>query len=156
MRTPSLLALALALLAAGCGGGKESPAADPETQKACGGARRTLEAYLKALKSGDCSVLYGTLSWRARQTISLEALKKDYAEHQDRYRHLAEGKVETLHYDDFRVVAKLVDGDRKAEFVSVVPEDGEWRIEETGRNIPDLYRRIEQLSVKPKPAEPKS
>ena len=149
MRRPSLaLALLLPLLAAGCGGGG-AQGQDSESQRACKGARRVIEAYLQALKSGDCAAAYETLAWNARKALSLEQLKKNYAEHGDFYRHLAEGKVDELHYDDFRVLAKLVTGDGRNEFVALIPEHAGWKIEETGRNYADLYHRVFSPPGKP-------
>ena len=149
MRRPSLaFALLPALLAAGCGSGGDQ-GQDPAAEKAMKGARRAIEAYLGALKSGDCPAAYETLSWNVRKALSLEQLKRNYDQNRDYYRHLAAGKIEDLHYDDFRVLAKLVTGDGRNEFVALIPETGGWKIEETGSNYADLYRRVFAPERKP-------
>ena len=127
---------ALLLLAGGCSRG-----GDPEQEAAFKGATRTLEVDMRALRDGDCKTAYGCLSWQRRKEISLEAVEADYAAHRDRYHYRAGAKIEKCFYDDFRVIAKLVDGDGNGEFVSVVPEDGKWKIQDKGRNIFEILAR---------------
>ena len=131
-------AMALGLLLIGCRSAEES-----EQEAALRGARKTLDTYMTALKDGDCKAAYGCLSWKRRQEVPLSQVEADYAKNGDRLRHLADAKVERMLYDGFRVVAKLVNGDGRPEFLAFLPEEGGWRIEATGRSYADVVRNYE-------------
>lgn len=135
-RLPSL-ALLLALLAAALTG-----CADREKQDACRGAEATLTAYMTALRNGDCEAAYACLSWKRRKEIPLERIKADYAAHRESYYHRANARLDGMHYDGFRVAARVINGEGKSEWISLIPEDGQWRIESTGANLADLIQRV--------------
>ncbi len=135
--------LLLALLPAGCGRSE-----DPERDAAFRGAARTLETYMKALKEGDCRKAYECLSWKRRKEITLAQIEADYAGNRERFHYRAgSAKIEKSFYDSFRVYAMLVNGDGKREFVSLLPEDGAWRIEEKGGSLVDLIHRNQRGGV---------
>ncbi len=131
--------ITLGLLLLGCGGNPE----DSEQEAALRGARKTLDAYMKALKEGDCKAAYDCLSWKRRQEIPLAQIEKDYANNRERFLHRADAKVERMLYDGFRVVAKLVNGDGQTEILAFLPEEGNWRIEATGRSYADVVRNYQ-------------
>lgn len=145
----ALLSLGAVLSTGGCGG--------PEGEKraAFRDADRVLHAYMDALRKGDCERAWGCLSWRLRQAFPLEDLRKDYEAHRDLYRYRAGAKVEGHQYDNFRVFTKLVNGDGKLEFVALTPEDGAWRIEETGANYKDVLEKLNRLGAARHPDEEK-
>lgn len=136
MRRAALLILALL---AGCGGSPE----DAERVAAERGARKALETYMRALREGDCRTAWACLSFKRRQGLPLERLEEDYAKARDRYVLRAGAKIQSLHYDGFRVAAKLVDGEGRLEFVCLLPEEGGWRIEGSGDTLADVLRRVE-------------
>lgn len=144
-----IMIAALLAGAAGCGGG-----GDPEQAAAFRGAERTLQAYMKALQEGDVKTAYGCLSWQRRREIPLADIEADYASHRDRFHYRAGGKIERSHYDGFRVFAKLVNGDGRLEFVSLVPEDGAWKIEETGGSIVEVIEKNQRAGARSHPEEP--
>ena len=143
--------MALGLLLAGC-----SSAEDSEQAAAFRGARKTLDTYMKALQSGDCKTAYACLSWKRRHEISLAQVQEDYAKNRERFLHRADAKVERLLYDGFRVVAKLVNGDGQTEFLAFLPEEGDWRIEATGRSYADVVRNYETAGGPKHPEERKA
>ena len=130
--------MALGMLLLGCGNAEDS-----EQAAAFRGVRKTLDAYMKALKEGDCKAAYACLSWKRRQEISLSRIEEDYAKNRERFLHRADAKIERMLYDGFRVVAKLVNGDGETEFLACLPEEGDWRIEATGRSYADVVHSYE-------------
>ena len=139
-RTVVGLALALGLLS-GCGSREDAERRDAER-----GAQKALDTYMQALREGDCRTAWECLTWKRRQELSLEQIQEDYAKHRDRYFYRAAAKVQTTHYDGFRVIAKLVDGEGRLEFVCLLPEEGGWKIEGSGKTIADVLRRMEPSS----------
>ena len=122
-----------------------------EKDAAIRGALKTLDTYMQALQEGDCEKAYACLSWKRRKEITLAQVKEDYERNRDRFYHRAAAKVERPQYDGFRVAVKLINGDGRVEFVALLPEDGAWRIEVTGRNYADLVRSIEAAGGPPHP-----
>ena len=153
MRISARLLLAASLAAAFTGAGCGKPRGDAEEEAAKDGARHTLEVYMQAMKDGDCKTAYSCLSWRRRREISLKEIEADYAQHHDLFHYRANGKVETLLYDGFRVVAKTVNGDGVPEFLSLVMEDKIWRLEATGRNYADVLDAARRLGGAPHPED---
>lgn len=137
MRSARLAAVLLVLT--GCG----DPAAR-EQEKAFRGARKTLDAYRQALRSGDCAAAWACLTWKRREELPLETLQADYAQHRDRYYYRADAKSEDIGYDGLRVVLKLIDGEGHVAFVALLPEDGGWRIEGSDPSFTALLKRIER------------
>lgn len=139
--------MALGAMLAGC----LRDAGQSEKDAAIRGALKTLDTYMKALQEGDCGTAYACLSWKRRKEITLAQVKEDYEGNRDRFYHRAAAKVERPQYDGFRVAVKLINGDGQTEFVALLPEEGTWRIEVTGRNYADLVRSIEAAGGPPHP-----
>ncbi|GEM_PF-6467982 len=119
---------------------------EKENVVACKAATRAFEVYMNALRDGKLETAYDVLSWRCRRDIKLETLAADYAAHQEAYHHRAAAKVQRGQYDGHSVILNIVNGDGAREFVSMVPEDGAWKIDGKGLNYLDLVR---QRSVAP-------
>ena len=137
-RALAALGLLGALSAAGCGG------PEAEARAAIRGATRTLEDYMAAMKKGDCKAAYACLSWRRRQETPLAEIQADYDGHRERYRSRAGARIKDLHYDGFRVYSNLQNEDGN-ECISLVPEEGGWRIEDSGRSYQHLMEKARRL-----------
>ena len=135
MRGAWIPALAVTAVLAGCGSYGQKRGSEESA------AVRALEGHMSALQRGDLKAAYEGLSWRRREQFKFADLQANYAAHRELYQHRAEGKVVKTFYDDFRVVAKVVNGDGAVEFISMVPEGGGWRVEDAGQTLAEICGR---------------
>ena len=137
MRAPVCLALAAALLGGGC-----ASTVEKENEAAGRGATKAFEAYTKALREGDCAAAYALLSPNLRRRATQGEFQAHYAANRDHYLQMAAAKVEKTLYDDFRVALKVTNGAGVLEWVFMVPEAGGWRVDDAGRDLAELCRRL--------------
>ncbi len=133
---PALAGLAL-ILAGGCASSVEQ-----ENEAAGRGATKAFEAYARALREGDCPAAYALLSPNLRRRATPEEFRGHYMANREHYLQMAASKVEKTLYDDFRVALKVTDGAGVLEWVFMVPENGGWRVDDAGRDLAELCRRL--------------